>query len=253
MRCEKTKDIAVVQISCSDDARYLPPTAAAVEAMKKSLQACGQINAIGVHPVTHNTYRVISGATRFRAASSSGWKTIRASIWVGSAADYEIHELTENADRRDVTAEQRREMRARVTELQRQRLADVEPSKGGRGKKGGLREAARQAGMPKSTAHDRQREAKLSENDDKRTVSAPDAPTPAVAPVPAPTPASAYARTKVTFELTLGDYRRLCALCDRTNISQSEMLRRFVRAGLDSAEADDDGSIPGFLQRKAAP
>lgn len=52
-------------------------------------------------------------------------------------------------------------------------MAGVEPAKGGRGKKGGIREAARRAGVPKSTAHDRKQETKLSENLYSRTVSPP--------------------------------------------------------------------------------
>jgi ParB-like chromosome segregation protein Spo0J len=229
MLCEKTKDIRVLSVSCSDDQRYLPPTSAAIEAMKESLKAHGQINPIGVYPITSNTYRLISGATRFRAASEMGWRTIRASIWSGSAVDYQIHELTENIDRRELDAKQRREMRAKIKELQRQQFANVAPSKGGRGRKGGLREAARQEGIPRTTAQDRQREAKLAENDDKRPVSA-------AAPAAPPTPSSAFANKKYTIDIPLGDFRRLTVWCQRQNISIAEGMRRIIRERLDDEE-----------------
>src|SRR5262245_19584743 len=44
---------------------------------------------------------------------------------VGSALDYQIHELVENLDRRELTDEQRRDLRDRLKALQRGRLATV--------------------------------------------------------------------------------------------------------------------------------
>jgi ParB-like nuclease family protein len=247
MQCEGTKDIKVLQISCSDADRELPPLRAAIEAMKKSLQTTGQISPIGVHPVTRNTYRVIVGATRFRAASELGWTTIRASIWNGSANDFLIHQLAENVERRDLSAEQRRNMRAKIRELQRQQVANVKAAKGGRGRKGGLREAARDAGIPRATA--RRRAGKLGHNIESGPVSAPAAepqiapleltvPAPAAEPRTVPSASSAYATRKVTFDLKEAEYRPLIKKCEGERISISEGIRRAIREWIKPASVD---------------
>jgi len=152
MQCEATRDIKLVAVSCSDDERVLPPTADAIEAMSKSLKDHGQISPISVYHVTHNTYRLIAGATRFRAASKLGWDKIRASIWIGSDIDFQLHELVENVDRKNIKATQRRAMKAKIRKLLAEHLASVKAAKGGRGNKGGLSEAARQLGVPRTTA-----------------------------------------------------------------------------------------------------
>lgn len=135
--------------------RHLPPTKSGIEKMMKSLEEAGQLAPIVVTHVTHNTFRIVIGATRFEAAKQLHWKKILATIANGSAADIEIAELVENIERRELTDKQRHDMRERVKELQSQQLANVEPAKGGRGKKGGLRDAARKAGMSKDTARRR--------------------------------------------------------------------------------------------------
>jgi len=71
--------------------------------------------------------------------------------------------LSARVGRKELTDATWKEMREKI-KVERMRLADVKPSKGGRGKRGGMREAARQMGGPKSTAHDRQRETKVSGN-----------------------------------------------------------------------------------------
>ena len=125
MICENTKDINVLHVACSDKERHLPPTSAAIAIMKLSLEKNGQINPIGVYPITRNTYRLISGATRFRAATELGWQKIRASIWSGTDIDFQLHELTENVDRRELSGKLRKEMKAKIKALQKLRLANV--------------------------------------------------------------------------------------------------------------------------------
>jgi hypothetical protein len=228
MLYEKTKDIPVLQVSCSDAERYLPPARSAVDAMKNTLEQNGQVNPIGVYPITRNSYRLISGATRFRAASELGWQKIRASIWTGTAVDFEIHELAENADRSGLTSQQRREMRAKIKELQRQQLAEVASGKPGRGNKGGLREAARQARLPRTTAQDRQRENKMAGNENMRPFSA----EPLAAE--APPPSTAFARKKYSVDMSLGEFRQVSAWCEQQHISVAEGFRRIIREWLDS-------------------
>src|SRR5262245_53731833 len=118
MKCEGTKLIRVLNTACSDKDRHLPPTRAPTDELKASLTAHGQISPIAVFPVSRGTYRVIVGATRFRAASEMNWKTIRAEVWIGSAAELELHELAENLDRRELTDGQRHKMKERIRELQ---------------------------------------------------------------------------------------------------------------------------------------
>jgi hypothetical protein len=94
--------------------------------------------------------------------------------------------LSARVGRKELTDATWKEMREKI-KVERMRLADVKPSRGGRGKRGGMREAARQMGVPRSTARDRQREAKGGGNDVSRHVSDQPAaePKPA-APLPAP-------------------------------------------------------------------
>jgi ParB/Sulfiredoxin domain len=224
VKYEQTKDIKVLQVSCSDDKRYLPPTRTAIEAMKRSLSQHGQISPIGVHPVTRKTYRVIAGATRFRAASELNWKTIRASIWSGSAIDFELHELAENIERRELTTQQRKEMRAKMRDLQRKQFASVQPSQGGRGKKGGLRETARQTGVPLATAQRRQQE-KLTHNTENGSVSDDAPPT---------NPTNDYSHKKHSIDWPMSLYRRITAWCEQENVNFSEGVRRIIRDRLDS-------------------
>jgi hypothetical protein len=164
----KNKLINLASVAIGD--RYLAPTESGIAAMTKSLETRGQINPITVRLVTGSSYRLVAGATRFEAAKRLGWKHIRADIVaVDDEREYKIIEIEENLERRDLTPEQRREMRAKVEEYQRELMKDVAPAKGGRGQKGGLREAARQAGINETTA--RRRVGKLRQNIESDAVS----------------------------------------------------------------------------------
>jgi hypothetical protein len=156
---EATKDIQVASVSNSE--RYIEPTEKTINAMMLSFQRLGQLTPIIVHAVTRNSYRIVAGQTRFKAASRLGWKTIRAEIIAAQAIDYKIIELAENIDRRDLKAAQRRECKRLLRGLLRERFDAVAAGKGGRGHKGGMSEAAREAGVPRSTA---QRAAKPAQN-----------------------------------------------------------------------------------------
>ena len=119
-------------------------------------------------------------------------------------------ELTENIERQDLTTRQRSAMRARRGELLRELMALAPPSNGGRGKTGGLRQAARAAEMPETTAR---REAKLRQNRDSRAVS-PDPPAPReadspgpifTAPSDLPRPSARLGHHQLTIRFTIAD------------------------------------------------
>jgi hypothetical protein len=221
MTCEQTKQIKVLQISCRDSDRHLPPQRKAIEEMKKSLAAVGQVTPISVYPITRNTYRVITGATRFRAAAELRWKTISASIWSGSVTDFQLHELVENVERRELTGPQRREMRMKIKQLQAEKLASVEPSKGGRGNKGGVSEAAREEGISRRTAYNRKGET-CARTESIAHVSDP----PATAPAPAPTTPTMH---KTATNLPDDDFRWFQDWCSKHDMNISEGLRHLVQ------------------------
>lgn len=225
MQHEKTKEVKVVQISCSDSDRHLPPSRKAIDTIKKSLEENGQINPISVYPVTHNSYRVIAGATRFRAASELGWQMIRVSVWSGSTIDFQLHELIENLDRRELSGAQRKEMRYKIKHLQKDRLANVQPCKGGRGNKGGASEAAREMGVSRRTVGRRQ-EDKGGHNEEDAQVSGT-----AQSTLP---PSAAFATQKFSVSIPAGELYRLDEWCDGHNLSRSEAVRRFIRDRLNT-------------------
>lgn len=152
---EATRRIPIADISTSE--RFHEPAQKQIDEMAASLDRVGQLTAIMVHPVTRNSWRIVAGGTRLRAAFKLGWTHIRADIISGSQADYRIIELTENIDRRNLTAVQRKEARAELKKLIQGKLASIKAAaeakgKGGRGKRSGLSEAARQTGVPETTA-----------------------------------------------------------------------------------------------------
>jgi len=166
IRTKETKEIDALSVHIGE--RRLHPTQDDVAKMMKSIEAFGQIHPIRVYPITSKTYQLISGATRLQAFIKLGEKKILATVCVGdSSLDYEIEERVENVERRGLSVDQRRELRAEIKELQKQALVkviDAEPAKGGRGKKGGLANAAREAGIPLTTAQRRATEAKPTQN-----------------------------------------------------------------------------------------
>jgi ParB/RepB/Spo0J family partition protein len=154
LRLKETKYINTLSVHVAE--RYLSPTDNQITELKKDIEEKGQRVPILVHRILRNTYRLVAGATRLQAMVQLGEKKIYATIChADSDTEYQIAELDENVMRRDLTAEQRSEMKAKMRELQKQAMANVEPAKGGRGKKGGISEAARAAGIPRQTAQRR--------------------------------------------------------------------------------------------------
>jgi ParB/RepB/Spo0J family partition protein len=146
----RTRDICIANIAVGE--RMHKPTEKQIDEMAASLGSVGQLSPIMVHPVTHQSWRIVAGNTRLLAAFQLKWTHLRADIIVGSATDYKIIELTENAERRSLTAAQRAAAKAELKKLLRERLASVIAAKGGRGNKGGIADEARQLGLPETTA-----------------------------------------------------------------------------------------------------
>lgn len=141
--------IKVHALSARD--RFIKPTEQQIVAMAKSLDENGQLSPILVTPVTKNTYRVVAGATRYLAASRLHWSKIDCIIMHGSARECLILELTENADRKNLSVEQRKAVRAERRRLIAEHFKDAAPTTGGRGKKGGVRELAREVNLSRTT------------------------------------------------------------------------------------------------------
>jgi hypothetical protein len=195
------KSLPLVQISTG--ARFIKPTPERIAKMAESLARDGQQHPIlvrredmSIGSTTRPKYQIISGATRLAAALQLSWTYIQAKIVRGlSKTDLEIAELAENEYRADFSADERARIRARLKELRAEQeemlarrlreLEDQPKAKGGRGKKGGLADAARKAGVPRSTARRRDKPGQSSNGQ----VSA-DKPNGAVSPTPAATPAA---------------------------------------------------------------
>jgi hypothetical protein len=158
---QKKGDVNLTSLIIRD--RYMPPNETAIKRMMADLKINGQIAPILVRLVTGSDRRsainrLVVGACRFEAAKRLGWKTLRAEfITADHELDYAITELAENLIRRDLTRQQKREMKAKMIAYQKQIMTDIEPAKGGRGNKGGVSEAARNAGVPRTTARRRRK------------------------------------------------------------------------------------------------
>lgn len=178
-------DLPVWKVDIID--RAYPPSPSRVKALEEAIAADGQLSPIIVRAVTDDTYKLICGAARLTAIRNLGWPTVAARIAAGPSIELRIAELAENHDRHDLTRKQRAEIAGKLADLRRQReeaaVKDVEPAKGGRGKKGGLREAARSAGISETTAR---RRGKVRQNVPSGAVSAPPAEPAPPAPVAPP-------------------------------------------------------------------
>jgi hypothetical protein len=228
---EGVKEIECLQIIIGK--RYLEPSEASIKAMAKSMSSpSGQLTPIIVNHVTRSSYQLIAGATRLRAAIDIlDWRRIRAEIIQGDPLDYQIVELAENLDRRDLTGKQRKDMRVLRTQLERELMAKVEPAKGGRGKKGGFREAARQADMSVTTAHRRHKEAQEKKAEQFLASPAITAPI-ALANNPAPVLRSAteqIAMKSCSFKITRVDYEALVARAAARQLTLTEFVRHVIR------------------------
>jgi ParB-like chromosome segregation protein Spo0J len=161
--------------------RIMPPTKARIDAMAKSLSSpLGQLLAILVTKYLHSAWRVVCGATRLQAAKELGWKEINATIIsAGNETEYQLIEIAENLDRHNLSKAECARLKSKNKELRAQRLEQFKrelaekesEAKGGRGRAGGVRDAARKAGVSETTAR-----RKLRQNDEWRSLANPKQP-----------------------------------------------------------------------------
>jgi len=160
IRKVKTKLLPVAEILVGK--RWRAPQADQVSEMRQSLRHTGQLSSIGVRAAdrekgeTGSPWVLVFGATRLVAAREEGWAKIRAAVLKGSDVDFEIAELVENLHRGELSKLDRDRQLVRYLDLMMSgevlRGARAKPT-GGR-PRGGLREAARQLGIPESTVRD---------------------------------------------------------------------------------------------------
>ena len=101
---------------------------------------------------------LLVGRHRLEAARRLGWKAIDARIVEWEPDQRRRWELSENVDRAELSALERADQIAELIRLEVRQSPDVEPtqpvsvSKGGRGKKGGIRHAANKLGLNREEA-----------------------------------------------------------------------------------------------------
>jgi ParB-like chromosome segregation protein Spo0J len=174
--------------------RIILPTQARIDAIAKSLAERGQIAPILIRSLDDGTqWAVVVGATRLAAAAQLGWPEIAAVvIEANNEPEYQLIEIAENLDRYDLTETERKKLKAKAKKLRAKQLAHFEellqpkpelqheatgsaknpspavtpaPERRRGRPSGGVSAAAREAGIPKSTAH-RHAEAISSQNED---------------------------------------------------------------------------------------
>jgi ParB-like nuclease domain len=149
--------------------RIIYPSQKRIDAMVKNLSGpMGQINAVLITKYSDSSWKVVAGATRVLAANHLGWKQIEATIIsADNDLEYQLVEVAENLHRHDLSENERVKLKKAESDLLAKRralfdeLVASQPNlttlkaKGGRGKKGGVADAARKAGIPQQTAQDR--------------------------------------------------------------------------------------------------
>jgi ClpX C4-type zinc finger/ParB-like nuclease domain len=200
-----TKMVNVDNIHVED--RIMHPSQKRIDAVAKALSNEGQFNPVLITKHLHSSWKVVAGATRVLAAEQLGWKQIEATIiGADNNFEYQLIEVAENLHRHDLSDNEREKLKKVESDLFEKRLAffdklreehpelfgkHIAKAKGGRGKKGGVRAAARAAGVSQTTAQDR---VKNPERKHKK----PNAPTEAFS-LPDTTPAERAALLRCSF------------------------------------------------------
>jgi len=168
----RVREIAIADISVPSTKRPLKEET--VEQIMTSAPEFG-VGLITVYEdaETHQ-FVLITGGQRLEAARRLGWTAILANIVDWEPDQRRMWEIVENLHRAELTELERADQFAELTELRERRaqkgqildeadkLSQVETvSKGGRGKKGGIRETARKAGITKDDADRRMKIAGL--------------------------------------------------------------------------------------------
>ncbi len=175
-----TDAVQEIQIICLADIEVLPNRRALDE--EPLAQLVASMSTLGLQtPITLNRdpetgrFVLVAGAYRLEAARRLGWLSIGATVVEWTPERQRMGEIAENLHRAELTTLERSEQIAEWIRLLGQaqtgedsgwtgKVAPSETvSKGGRGKKGGVREAARGIGVDRNDAHRAMKVAGLSE------------------------------------------------------------------------------------------
>lgn len=143
----KIERVAIEAIEISKERRKTNPEV--VSALVASMRVIGQLQPITVYE-KEGAAHLIAGRHRLEAADFLGWDDIEAVFVTGDEIDRRLREISENLHRAELTVQERSEQVAEWTDLidQKNKLVQVGPvSKGGRGKEGGERKAARELNL----------------------------------------------------------------------------------------------------------
>jgi ParB/RepB/Spo0J family partition protein len=90
---------------------------------------------------------LVAGRHRLEAFRLMGWSTVPAAIFDGSANEAELWRISENLDRKELTALERADQIKRWIQLRNEKGAQLAQVSGGRGHRGGISAAATDLGI----------------------------------------------------------------------------------------------------------
>jgi ParB family chromosome partitioning protein len=134
--------------------RLRHPTDQQIADMAESMRRHGLLTPILLRVAVTETDaglpRLVAGLTRLLAAKRLGWERIDAQYVEGTERDFRVAEIIENLHRAELTAQQRADWTAELVKLcAEEEVAQVGPP--GRYEKRGVREAARELNLPRSS------------------------------------------------------------------------------------------------------
>lgn len=131
--------------------RHRSVNAGAVKALADSMAKIGLRTPITLRAIGETNVELVAGAHRLAAAKELGWEKIDCIVLDCTEVEAEMWEIAENLHRADLTALQRDEHIARWIELAKAKVLARPGPKPGR-PASGVRLAARELGIPKTTA-----------------------------------------------------------------------------------------------------
>lgn len=154
--CSRVETISISEIELPKGRRDIRPEA--VGDLARSMQQIGLLSPIGVR-VVDGKARLVYGGHRLEAARKLGWDTIDCHLIEADDRQARMAEIAENLHRAELTALERSEQVAEWLRLEEEHATEkagqvdrLSATVGGRGKTGGISEAAREIGIDRSTA-----------------------------------------------------------------------------------------------------
>lgn len=157
-----TEKLLIDNITVSN--RHRAVDADAVKVLAASMDKIGLRTPITIRSPNDSECYLVAGRHRLEAAKLLGWDEIECFVLDCSEDEAEMWEISENLHRAELTVVQRSEQVARWAELA-EKVEQVAPvSKGGRGKEGGERKAARDLNLTRDEVRRAVRIASLSDD-----------------------------------------------------------------------------------------